>query len=209
MFGSRVELAQEYADRLTDDGVQRGLIGPREVDRIWDRHLLNCAVLTDLVPQSARVVDVGSGAGLPGLPMAIRRPDLQVDLVEPMLRRVTFLTECVDALRLASTVRVVRGRAEDAFVRGAVGNASWVVSRAVAPLDRLVRWCVPLLTPGGQMLALKGSRAKTEAAEFGRDVTALKARIVDVVELGSGVLDESTWVVVVERTHDTARSATS
>jgi 16S rRNA (guanine527-N7)-methyltransferase len=179
--------------------VLRGLIGPREVDRLWERHLLNSAILTDLVPAGARVVDVGSGAGLPGLPMAIRRADLRVDLVEPMLRRTDFLAEVVDELGLRDSVRVVRGRAESAEVAGVVGNSDWVVARAVAPLDRLVRWCLPLLSAKGRLLALKGAGA---AAEVERDAAALRrggARVEAVEELGGEVLGERTWVVVVTR----------
>src|SRR3954447_14587324 len=143
VFGSRLPLAVRYAELLGTVAVERGLIGPREGGRIWSRHLLNSAVVEDLVPIDARVVDVGSGAGLPGLALALARPDLQVALVEPLLRRTEFLTEAVRALELADRVRVVRGRAEDGATRLAVGGAAIVVARAVAPLDRMVRWCLP------------------------------------------------------------------
>ena len=199
LFGDRLPLAERYAARLADDGVLRGLIGPREVDRLWDRHLLNSAILTDLVPLGARVVDVGSGAGLPGLAMAIRRTDLHVDLVEPMLRRTQFLTEVVCQLELAASVSVVRGRAEDADVGRAVGNSDWVVARAVAPLDRLVRWCLPLLSPGGRLLALKGAGGADEADRHAGALRRSGARVEAVTELGAGVLSERTWVVVVTR----------
>jgi 16S rRNA (guanine527-N7)-methyltransferase len=148
----------------------RGLIGPREIPRIWLRHLLNCAAVADLVPTGVRIVDVGSGAGLPGLVLAIRRPDLQVDLVEPMSRRTDFLQSAVADLGLDTNVRVVRGRAEDPHVLAGVGAAGWVTARAVAPLDRLARWCLPLLVPGGTLLAIKG---RTAAAELGSRQDAL------------------------------------
>jgi 16S rRNA (guanine527-N7)-methyltransferase len=197
LFGARLPLAERYRDRLAGDGVVRGLLGPRETDRLWERHLLNSAILTDVVPDGARVVDVGSGAGLPGVPMAIRRPDLQVDLVEPMLRRTEFLSEVVDELGLAASVRVVRGRADDAAVRQAVGNSDWVVARAVAPLDRLVRWCLPLLAARGRLLALKGAGAADEADRSAAALRSAGARVEAVEQLGADVLGERTWVVVV------------
>lgn len=165
VFGDRLQLAESYARLLSGAGVERGLVGPREPARIWDRHLVNCAALGPLLPSGARVVDVGTGAGLPGLALAIRRPDLFVDLVESLRRRTDFLTEVVAELGLADRVRVFRGRAEDAAVIESVGSAEWVTARAVAPLDRLVAWCLPLLRPGGSLLALKGDRAADELAQ--------------------------------------------
>jgi 16S rRNA (guanine527-N7)-methyltransferase len=200
LFGERLALAETYAARLAGDGTTRGLIGPREVDRLWDRHLLNSAVLCDLIPTGARVVDVGSGAGLPGLPMAIRRPDLRVDLVEPMRRRVEFLLEVVTQLDLSATVRVLRGRADDPAVIEAAGTSDWVVARAVAPLDRLVAWCLPLLSSGGRLLALKGASAADEVARCRAEMRRLGAAAIDVQELGAGVLTVPTHVVVVGRT---------
>jgi 16S rRNA (guanine527-N7)-methyltransferase len=199
LFGDRLALAQQYAAMLASDGVRRGLIGPREADRLWQRHLLNCAVLTDPVPVGARVVDVGSGAGLPGLAMAIRRPDLHLDLVEPMQRRVEFLIEAVAALELGATVRVIRGRADDASVVDQVGGADWVVARAVAPLDRLVRWCLPLLSASGRLLALKGSGVGDEVREHRAVLRQSGAQVAEVKELGDGVLAQTTWVAVVVR----------
>ena len=186
-----------FAELLADDGVTRGLIGPREVPRLWDRHLLNCAVVADpdldLVATNAHVVDVGSGAGLPGLVWAIARPDLRVTLVEPLLRRSTFLTEAVDGLQLADRVTVWRGRAEDAVL--SVPGADVVTARAVAPLDRLLGWTVPLLRHGGRLVALKGSSARQEVADAAAVITAMNLVDVAVVEAGTGIVDPPTTVV--------------
>jgi 16S rRNA (guanine527-N7)-methyltransferase len=200
VFGARLTLAESFAALLTSDAVARGLLGPREVPRLWERHLLNCAVLSDLLPLNARVVDVGSGAGLPGLVLAIRRPDLRVALVEPMLRRTRFLDDAVALLALGDTVRVVRGRADDAAVVDAVGSARWVVARAVAPLDRLVRWCLPLLATGGRLLALKGATAQEELAMHREELLQLGLGELTVRRLGDGVLTEPTWAVSARRT---------
>jgi 16S rRNA (guanine527-N7)-methyltransferase len=195
VFGASLDLAVRYGELLASAGVVRGLIGPREVPRLWDRHLVNCAVVTELVPSGARVVDVGSGAGLPGVAMACRRADLRVDLVESLARRVAFLTEAVDELGLADRVRIVHGRAEDAAVRSAVGEAEWVTARAVAPLDRLVRWCLPLLRSGGTLLAMKGMQAEAEVAALPRR----RGMAVRIERCGRDVLDTPVTVVAVQR----------
>ena len=166
VFGPAVDAAAEYARLLATEGSVRGLIGPREVPRLWDRHLLNSAAIAALIPSGARVVDVGSGAGLPGIPLALARPDLSVTLLEPLARRVAFLTECVERLGL-ERVTVVRGRAEEDPVRRELGGADAVTARAVAPLDKLAGWCLPLLRPGGVLLAVKGSTAAEELAAAG------------------------------------------
>lgn len=160
VFGQHFESAKRYVDILATRGMEWGLLGPREESRLWDRHLLNSVALADLIPDGSTVADVGSGAGLPGLPLAILRPDLEVDLVEPLLRRATFLGEAVDELGLGGRVRVVRGRAEDHRQ-----TYDAVVARAVAPLDRLVGWCAPLRAADGQLLALKGQSAEQEMAK--------------------------------------------
>jgi 16S rRNA (guanine527-N7)-methyltransferase len=160
VFGPYYESARLYVDILATRGIAWGLIGPREGDRLWERHVLNSVALADLLPEGSTVADVGSGAGLPGLPLAILRPDLRVDLVEPLLRRATFLTQAVNELGMTDRVRVVRARAEDHE-----GRYDAVVSRALAPLDRLVGWCEPLRSPDGVILALKGRSA---AEELGR-----------------------------------------
>lgn len=189
VFGPRLSLAETYAQLLAGAGVERGLVGPREPSRIWDRHLLNCAALTPLLPLGARVVDVGSGAGLPGIALAIRRPDLYVDLVESLRRRTDFLAEVIAALGLGDRVRVVRGRVEDADIVATVGSADWVTARALAPLDRLVAWCLPLLRPGGSLLALKGDRAADELAAHAEAVRlggGIGARVVRYPLVGDG-----------------------
>ena len=159
-FGDRLGLVERFVHTLATSGVERGLLGPREAARLWDRHILNCVRLHTLVPPESTVIDVGSGAGLPGLVLALRRPDVQVTLVEPLLRRSVFLQECVDDLGLVNS-QVIRGRAEDL-----VGTltADLVTARAVAPLERLATWCLPLLHSGGSLLALKGDRASEELA---------------------------------------------
>ena len=179
-------------ERLATTGVERGLIGPREVPRLWDRHILNCAVVTELIPPEARdLADVGSGAGLPGLVLAVVRPDLAVTLIEPLERRSRFLSEVVDEMQLGDRVEVVRARAED--VRGR--QFTVVTARAVAPLDRLCGWCLPLLAPGGRLLAIKGARAYDE-------VKAAQETLPDqdfrVEVCGIGIIDPPTTVVVLD-----------
>lgn len=157
VYGDAYIDIKRYVDILTSTGIEWGLLGPREADRVWERHILNSVALADLIPSGASVVDVGSGAGLPGLPIAIARPDLTVTLLEPLLRRYTFLTETVETLGLGDRVRVERGRAEDCDETFDV-----VTARAVAPLDKLLGWCTPLFYPAGQLVALKGSSAEQE-----------------------------------------------
>ncbi len=185
----RQELLERYVDILLDRGVRWGLIGPREGDRIWDRHIANSLVLVDLIATGASVVDVGSGAGLPGIPLAIARPDLRMTLLEPMLRRTTFLKDVVDELGLGARVQIVRGRAEELTTTYDV-----VTVRAVAPLERLLGWCLPLLNRHGVLLALKGQSA---AAEVAAASPALKAarRQAEIVELRTSPDAEPTRVV--------------
>ncbi len=196
ILGDELGLVTEYGALLATDAVVRGLIGPRETERLWNRHLLNCAVLGDLIPASARVVDVGSGAGLPGLVLACARPDLTLDLVDSLARRTSFLVEAADRLGIGARVRVHTGRAEDRSVRDAVGGAMWVTARAVAPLDRLARWCLPLLGSGGSLLAIKGRSADDEITQHESALGKLGARSVALVECGSGLLAEPVRVVV-------------
>lgn len=197
VFGDRVALAHRYADLLAGPGVERGLIGPREVERLWDRHILNSAAVAELIEPDARIIDIGSGAGLPGLPIAIARPDVRVTLVEPMLRRTEFLDEVVAALGLP--IEIVRGRAEAPDVRAGAGGADVVVSRAVASLDKLSRWSLPLLRPGGRMLAMKGERAEEEVVEGRRGMASLGATDVRVMRCGESYSDPPVTVVIAVR----------
>jgi 16S rRNA (guanine527-N7)-methyltransferase len=201
VFGERYPLAVDYARLLVTDGVVRGLIGPREAPRIWERHLVNCAVMSEIIPIGASVVDVGSGAGLPGIVLAVARPDLSITLVEPLARRTAFLSEAVTALGLESTVTVVRGRAED-VVDGPPAGADVVTARAVAPLDRLAGWCLPLARTGGRLLALKGSSA-AEEVEAHRKVIASLGGASPVIRLcGVGLVDPPTTVVEIVKERD-------
>lgn len=170
VFGSRLPLAQAYHDSLATDGSIRGFIGPREVPRLWERHLLNCAVIGDVMPEGARVIDVGSGAGLPGISLAIARPDLDITLIEPLLKRSNYLSEVKELLGL-DNVTVIRGRAEEGPVKKAVKGADIVTSRAVAPLGKLAKWSLPLVKVGGEMIALKG---ESVYEELERDAAELK-----------------------------------
>jgi 16S rRNA (guanine527-N7)-methyltransferase len=197
VFGDRLSAAVRFAELLASVGVERGLIGPREAERVWERHILNCAAIANLLPTDARVADVGSGAGLPGIPLALARPDLRVTLVEPMLRRTTFLDEVVTELGLA--VEIVRGRVEDPAVRNTVGDVDAVVCRAVAALDKLAAWCLPLLRPSGQLLAIKGEGAAEEVERERRAIAQLGGGTIGVVRCGGDYLDPPTTVVVVKR----------
>jgi 16S rRNA (guanine527-N7)-methyltransferase len=199
LFGDRLDLAVRYAGILATDGLTQGLLGPRERDRLWDRHLINCALTAELLPVNAYVVDVGSGAGLPGIVLALARPDLSLQLVESMRRRVEFLVRCVGDLGLESSVQVVHGRIEEASVTTSVGGAQWVTARAVAPLDRLAGWCLPLLARGGTLLALKGARAGDEAVEHAAAVRRSGGVVADVVQCGVGRVDEPATVIIIHK----------
>jgi 16S rRNA (guanine527-N7)-methyltransferase len=187
----RLVLAERYTELLATEGVLRGLIGPREAPRLWERHVLNSAVLAEAVPDGASVCDIGTGAGLPGLVLAIARPDLAVTLVEPLLRRTTFLDEVVSELEL-SHVTVVRGRAEDLH-----GRATFdvVTSRAVAPLERLLGWSMPLVSATGATVAMKGRSVRDEIAETQAFLTTWRCGDPEVFEVGVGVVDPPTTVV--------------
>jgi 16S rRNA (guanine527-N7)-methyltransferase len=200
VFGERLPLARRYAELLATDGIVRGLIGPREAPRLWDRHLLNCAVLAERIPSGVTVADVGSGAGLPGIVLGVARPDLRVVLIEPLARRSAFLEEAVDELALEG-VSVLRARAEELTGRAASFEPVDVVTaRAVAPLDRLAGWCLPLLVPGGRVLAMKGSTAEEEVAEHAAAVRRRGGSDPVVVRCGEGVVDPPTTVVEFVRT---------
>ncbi|MSX13275.1 MAG: 16S rRNA (guanine(527)-N(7))-methyltransferase RsmG [Actinobacteria bacterium] len=192
-----------FAEILVSTGVEQGLIGPREIPRIWSRHLLNCAVVADpaekLVPPSAVVADVGSGAGLPGLVWALARTDLKIVLIEPLLRRANFLTTVVSDLGLGGQVTVTRVRAEDLAKQGDWVGVDVVTARAVAPLARLLGWTVPLLRAGGSLVALKGSSVSSELAEAAPVAAALGIKDLRVDVCGQGVVDPVTTVVLATR----------
>ncbi len=195
VFGEYFPEAVRYAELLADAGVKRGLIGPREVPRLWERHLLNCAVLSEVVPEGVTVCDVGSGAGLPGIPLALVRPDLKITLLEPLLRRTNFLQEVVELLGL-DHVTVVRGRAEEML--GKITPVHVVTARAVAPLDRLAGWGVPLLRPYGEMLALKGDTAQEELDGARAALSRLGVVETSVLHVGEGIVDPMSTVVRAE-----------
>jgi 16S rRNA (guanine527-N7)-methyltransferase len=201
----RLPLAVTYAELLATAGVERGLIGPREAPKLWDRHLLNCAVLGELLPQDATVADIGSGAGLPGLVLAIHRPDLRLTLVEPLLRRTTFLAEVVEQLGL-DNVEVVRGRAD---VLHGVRTFDVVTSRAVAPLGRLLEWSMPLVKPDGALVAMKGSSIGDEIAEARPVLDRLGCAEPSVSTLGEGLLESTTVALRVAWADPTKVSLTS
>ncbi|WP_234347992.1 16S rRNA (guanine(527)-N(7))-methyltransferase RsmG [Streptomyces specialis] len=195
IFGDRLSDAVRYAELLAETGVRRGLIGPREVPRLWERHLLNCAVLSEAVPEDVTVCDVGSGAGLPGIPLALVRPDLRITLLEPLLRRTNFLQEVVELLGL-DQVTVVRGRAEE--VLSTLTPVHVVTARAVAPLDRLAGWGVPLLRPYGEMLAIKGDTAAEELKNARGALGKLGVVRSSVLQVGAGLVDPPSTLVRVE-----------
>ncbi|HTT92917.1 MAG TPA: 16S rRNA (guanine(527)-N(7))-methyltransferase RsmG [Acidimicrobiales bacterium] len=194
VFGAALDKARDFAALLATEGVTRGLIGPRETPRLWDRHLLNCAVVAELLPPAGQLVDIGSGAGLPGIVLALVRPQLEVILLEPMLRRVSFLQECVESLGMANT-SVVRGRAEE--LSGKL-RADVVTARAVAPLDKLAGWATGLLGPDGVILAIKGQSAEEELVAAQPVLKRLGARRAEIRHVGQDkVLPETTVVRVV------------
>lgn len=195
VFGDRLALAERYVEWLADAGIERGALGPREVPRLWDRHLLNCAVIGRLIDAGEGVVDIGSGAGLPGVALAIARPDLEVVLVEPMLRRVNFLRETVDLLGLTS-VTVVRARAG---YDAPAGPFDAVTARAVAKVAQLTEWSMPMLRPGGRLLALKGESVHEELSVATKKLRRAGASSWSVESVGGDVVDPATLVAVVTK----------
>ncbi|HET7800355.1 MAG TPA: 16S rRNA (guanine(527)-N(7))-methyltransferase RsmG [Humibacillus xanthopallidus] len=196
VFGDRLALAEEFVRVLADTGISHGLIGPREAPRLWDRHVLNCAIAHLAIPRRDEVqdvIDVGSGAGLPGLALAIARPDLHLHLVEPLARRTGWLSGTVAELGLTN-VTVHTARAESLWDRI---SAPWVTARAVSTIVQLAEWTLPLLEPRGTLLALKGSKAHDELDQARTALTRLGAVDASVLELGADVLDEPTRLITV------------
>jgi 16S rRNA (guanine527-N7)-methyltransferase len=191
VFGNALPSALQFAQLLATDGVTRGLIGPRETSRLWDRHLLNCAAVAKLLPDRGELVDIGSGAGLPGIVLAMLRPKVHVILLEPLLRRSVFLEECLTQLELPNAA-VVRARAEE---MAGVIKADGATARAVAPLDRLAGWAAGLLRPGGQLLAIKGQSAEEELAAARPVLSRLGVRSAEVLRVGHGRVISATTVV--------------
>lgn len=207
VFGERSDLAVRYVDFLAGAGLERGLMGPRERPRLWDRHVLNSAAAQSHMAQGEVVVDIGSGAGLPGIPLALSRPDLQMTLVEPLLRRVNFLEEIIEDLGI--DVRVVRGRAEETAVIAEVGEADVVTSRAVAPLAKLAGWSAPLLRAGGRMVALKGASAAEEVERDGKALAKLGFSDVRVEVVSAPDAEETRLVIATMATRMGSRGTRS
>ena len=205
VFSRQFPLAEKFADLLAREATVRGLIGPREVPRLWDRHILNCAVVTDLIPEGSTVCDIGSGAGLPGIALAIRRPDLRVTLVEPLLRRTTFLDLATSTMELTN-VSVHRGRAEELH-----GEAVFdvVTSRAVAPMDRLTRWSMPLVTDGGLFLAMKGVSAEQELESAAQIIGRLGGADPRVLSVGGDWVTPPVTVVSIRKSGTTGQTRQS
>lgn len=194
IFGGRLDLATRYVEHLATSGIERGLIGPREVPRLWSRHVFNCAVVAELIDNGARVADVGSGAGLPGLCLAVARPDLYLTLIEPLERRVTWLEEVVMDLGL-NNVEIVRARAE-----AAVGKVECevVTARAVSALNTLVPLMIPLLGGQGELLAIKGRSAAEEIAKAANTIKKFGGVQTEILVAGAQILAEPTTVVRVK-----------
>jgi 16S rRNA (guanine527-N7)-methyltransferase len=205
VFSRQLPLAEKFADLLAREATVRGLIGPREVPRLWERHILNCAVITELIPEGSTVCDIGSGAGLPGIALAIRRPDLQVTLLEPLLRRTTFLDLATSTMELTN-VSVQRGRAEELH-----GEAVFdvVTSRAVAPMDRLTRWSMPLVSAGGLFLAMKGESARQELESAAQIIGQLGGVDPGVLSVGGEWVTPPVTVVSIRKSGTSGQSRQS
>lgn len=194
IFGPRLGLARAYHRSLAEVASARGFIGPKEVARLWSRHILNCAVVSEQLGEGLRVADIGSGAGLPGIPLAIARPDLKVTLIEPLLKRSTYLSEVKEELGL-DNLTVVRGRAEEQ--KASLFDV--VTSRAVAPLGKLAGWSLPLVKVGGVMLAMKGASVGEELERDARDISRAGGGDVEILTVGEGVLEQPTTLIRIPR----------
>jgi 16S rRNA (guanine527-N7)-methyltransferase len=191
VFGENIAQARKFFDLLVRDGDLLGLVGPRELPKLWSRHILNSAVVAELVEDGQLVGDVGSGAGFPGIPMAIMRPNVRFVLIEPMERRSSWLADVVVPELGLQNVKVLRGRAEEAPLR----NYDVVTARAVSALPKLLRMLAPLAVKGGQILALKGSKAQQEIDDSLPLVKKLKLDTFEIVTVGENFLADPTTVV--------------
>ncbi|WP_038586638.1 16S rRNA (guanine(527)-N(7))-methyltransferase RsmG [Corynebacterium glutamicum] len=198
IFGDNLEKAIAYHESLATDGSVRGFIGPREVPRLWDRHILNCGVIGEAMDEGISVADIGSGAGLPGIPLAIARPDLNITLIEPLLKRSVYLNEVKEALNL-DNVTVIRGRAEEKVVRKQVGLVDIVTSRAVASLGKLATWSLPLVKIGGRMVAMKGSSVEEEIERDAKEIRKAGGTDIKVYTVGEALLSEPTTLISIRR----------
>ena len=194
VFGDRLELAQAYHDSLATTAAERGFIGPKEVSRLWSRHILNCGVISEAFREGASVADIGSGAGLPGIPLAIARPDLSVTLIEPLLKRSTYLSEVKEELGL-DNVTVIRGRAEEQKKM----LFDVVTSRAVAPLGKLAVWSLPLVRPGGAMVAMKGASVSEELERDAKVIAKAGGVDAEIFTAGDAVLEQPTTLIRITR----------
>lgn len=198
IFGENLDKAIAYHRSLATTGSERGFIGPREVPRLWDRHILNCAVIGEAMPEGTTVADIGSGAGLPGIPLALARPDLKITLIEPLLKRSVYLGEVKAELGL-DNVTVIRGRAEEKAVRAELGKVDVVTSRAVAPLGRLVGWSLPLARIGGAMIAMKGSSVTEEIERDAAEIKRYGGGESEILRVGESLLAEPTTLIRIPR----------
>lgn len=198
LFGPLQPLAERYYESLATTGSIRGFMGPREIPRLWERHILNCAVVGQVMPRGATIADIGSGAGLPGIPLALARPDVEITLIEPLLKRSTYLQEIVAELGLPN-VRVIRGRAEEKAVRAEVGHVDVVTSRAVAPLGKLARWSLPLVKVGGKMIAMKGASIDQELQRDRGEIHKAGGGLATIEQVGRGLLDQPTTIITIPR----------
>lgn len=194
IFGDRLPLAQAYHDSLATTAAERGFIGPKEVSRLWSRHVLNCAVIAEAFDEGLSVADIGSGAGLPGIPLAIARPDLQITLIEPLLKRSTYLGEITEELGL-DNVTVVRGRAEEQ--KKTLFDV--ITSRAVAPLGKLASWSLPLVRPGGSMTAMKGASVAEELERDAKVIAKAGGTDAEILTVGEGLLEQPATLIRIVR----------
>lgn len=194
VFGERTPLAEAYHHSLATTAAERGFIGPKEVDRLWERHILNCAVIEEAFAEDLKVADIGSGAGLPGIPLAIARPDLKITLIEPLLKRSTYLKEITGELGL-DNVTVVRGRAEEQ----PKAQFDAVTSRAVAPLGKLAGWSLPLLQGGGMMIAMKGESVREELERDADEIARAGGADAEILTVGEYLEQPTTLIKIVRK----------